>query len=160
MMGRRDPTRDADARRRLRMIPTAIAWASVVAVTLAGCAPEAPRQDTATDDVYTPTAAETARDPERNVTYATDILDVMVSMDADPSLVRTVAEAVDGSVVGSVPDVGLYQIRLDEAMDLSSIEALADTLEERFADVSQAAPETLMAAPQAADSEAQGERTS
>ncbi len=79
-----------------------------------------------------PAADSVARDARTGLIYADDMLIVMLEPDATDAQRQRAAEYVGGELVGAVPEIGMYQLRLPAGHALAELGELADGLMAEF----------------------------
>ncbi len=81
---------------------------------------------------YTPSQRSIEYDKKQNVYFANDELLVVLQADAAEEDARQVMQYVEGEPVGSVPAIGLLQIKLPEKHSLQQIDKLSQKVMEEF----------------------------
>ena len=64
-------------------------------------------------NIYVASAEDIAHDDETGLDYVSNIIIVYLNNNTDKTIIKNVADSVDGKVVGSIEAINMYQIYVD-----------------------------------------------
>ena len=82
--------------------------------------------------IYVAGAEDIAHDDETGLDYVSNIIIVYLNNNTDKTIIKNVADSVDGKVVGSIEAINMYQIYVD-APDYKALNELCSKLQENDA---------------------------
>lgn len=116
------------------LIPTVIVLIVIIAViiNLSGRTHSNTVEIDPLKDNYTPVSSSVKFDEENNIYYAEDEIIIVVDSDTSDLEISSLLDKIEGTRVGTIPGMDMYQIKLNKSYTLSELITLTDGLKKEY----------------------------